>query len=821
MQNPANFINADFPTVQSVVGLAMNPRWTKGMAIVPQARLLDLNLNPVALPVPLTASDPTALCAVNNTGYIQDVVVSMNTKDDVQRSCKFTLFEFPGIGQFNTLKNLVKISAQYYYIEKTGPRLVNEIPVGIFMFTIPDRTLNDTGNIWQITGHSLLQIVNDLGFENDYVIPQGIDIVQAAVGMLMADKLNPVMGGRQPARACGGTGGCVGCLPPSGTGTGSGYAQQGYATTDPLAAMSPVASSTQLRQRGATGFGSLVQYNTTVGMKIDAPSGAPIDPWTCKPMPVQTINPAQVWSAVPGEMSPGTMVPGEPGTAIGPFPAFVLSQLNQAGNQMYMDTTTGKVYDTVTGAENDPVRGIPGTVLTPTLFKQALPLSFGKGGGDGGLAVAQSNTRGYATSFGWSVADTAHALTQQAAPGSATYLHWVPEAGRVVQFYYVAGSTGMKIDGVTGHPIDPWNFQPMPYASTGSGPQQSWAGDLFQASVLYSGSTMYLDPSTAKFYTWDGVQSAGHLTEVHPQWNGTTPTYPQTVFQLAGGDGGVSTLPPGAIGPQTGGVGAYVWPDPNAPGLTPSCCPHSGPNIPAWRIFAVPSPQTVLDPDSLKTVKGDPHTKDTLPFTPKDNQLKSLNNLLATANYWPLYDDESGNFYLAPLPYLDGSMPQADPNFKYQTAVDGVIVPGVVQKLLDQTAIANKVVVRSENTKRASLTAVAYNTSDYSYISIQNLGRVVQKQPAIQLDTITDQSVLQLRAFIEVNLAALPAESIEMTVQLNPFLQVHDVLALTIWSPDGKTLEVSTQSNPFLVTSWEHDFAKRQTKMVLGRLVPL
>jgi hypothetical protein len=404
------------------------------------------------------------------------------------------------------------------------------------------------------------------------------------------------------------------------------------------------------------------------------------------------------------------------------------------------------------------------------------------------------------------------------------YLHYVVEAGHNVSYLYIADTTGLMIDAVGGHPIDPWSKQQMRYTSDtfGGGPHYSWAGDLFVTSEVPGlGIKLYLDCSTMTFYTWDGVQSAGHLTAAFPRWNGVLPTPPETVFQLAGGDGGLSTLPPGAVGPQTGSVGDYIWPDPNSPGLTPSCCPCSGPNIPARRIVVVPSTQVVLDPDSLKTHRGDPKSRDTLPFTPKDNYHKSVNNLLSSANYWPVYDDENAQFYLSPMPYLDGVAPQPDPNFLYKTSKDGVILPGIVQKLLDQTAIANKVVVRSENTKRAAITAVAYNRSDNSWISIQNLGRVIQKQPEIQLDTITDQQVLQLRAFVEANLAALPAESIEMTVMLNPFLQVHDVLALTVWSPDGKTLEISSNANPFLVTSWSHDFAKRTTKMVLGRMVPL
>ncbi|MCA1593033.1 MAG: hypothetical protein LC754_10365 [Acidobacteria bacterium] len=824
MKDPHKYINTYFPTVQDVADMAMHPaKFAQALIVAPQARLLDMNLQPIALPIPVNPADPSALCSLAGGGYVRDIQPEMNSTDDIHHKTSFKLYEFPGIGTFNTLKTIIAISTQYFFMGPNGPYLVNEVPVGKYMFSIPERELLDSGNFWTITGHGLTQIVADLGFENMYVLPLGSNLIEDAKAMLMMDYLPPTEGGREPSNAVGRTGNCANCPEPDGNGSGQGYAQQGFAVTDPNAQTLPYGASTVIRQRAATGFTAPVLYNATIGMKIAPTSGAPIDPWTCMPMAVQTIQPGAVGSSVPGEIVPGEMVLGMAGTSEAPFPAFMLSFLNQVGNQMYIDTATGKCYDAVTGEENDPKTGQVATVLVPRLFYQVLPLSFGVGGGDGGVAVAQGNGKGYSPSYGWSVADTRHALTAHAAPGSPYYTHWVPEAGHNVTFLYTANVTGVKIDAATGHPIDPWNNQPMPYGGLQGQayPTYSGAPDLFIASQTYNGQNVWFQPSTATFVTWDGVNATGHLTTVYPAYNGVTPTAPATVFQQAGGDGGISTLPPGAIGPQTGPVGAYSWPDPNSPGLTPSGCPTSGPNIPAYRIIDKPSTLVVLDPDSGKRIAHDPKTTDTMPFSPKDNLLKAVNTVLSTALYWPLYDDADGNFILEPMPYTDGTTPQADPYFFYKTAKDGVIAPGISQQLLNQTSIANKVVVRSENSKRAAITAVAYNRSNGSYISVQNLGRVIQKQPAIQLDTITDPDVLKLRADVEVNLAALPAESIQMDVFLNPFLDVHDVIGMNVYSPDGKTLEISTNNNPFLVTAWKHDFNKRITTITLGRLVPI
>jgi hypothetical protein len=106
-----------------------------------------------------------------------------------------------------------------------------------------------------------------------------------------------------------------------------------------------------------------------------------------------------------------------------------------------------------------------------------------------------------------------------------------------------------------------------------------------------------------------------------------------------------------------------------------------------------------------------------------------------------------------------------------------------------------------------------------SAISVPRLGKA--RVLHIQDDSIRDPEVLKFRAFVELQFAALATQSVTWQTWLNPFHQTHDYVALNVYSPDGKTIEVDSQTYPFQENSWDMDLSAYTMSHVGGRIVPI
>lgn len=142
--------------------------------------LRDTHFQPVSVGTPGLTGDYADI-----TVWVQTATITNSTKDAVHRKLDITLTELPTL-PFHPTRHMIQVYVDYW---DTAKNLLLEVPVGLFWFAIPDRSLDMSGNTWTVQGLDVTGWVSQIdGFENTYTIPAGTNYVTAIRALLQMDR---------------------------------------------------------------------------------------------------------------------------------------------------------------------------------------------------------------------------------------------------------------------------------------------------------------------------------------------------------------------------------------------------------------------------------------------------------------------------------------------------------------------------------------------------------------------------------------------------------------------------------------------------------
>jgi hypothetical protein len=231
------------------------------------------------------------------------------------------------------------------------------------------------------------------------------------------------------------------------------------------------------------------------------------------------------------------------------------------------------------------------------------------------------------------------------------------------------------------------------------------------------------------------------------------------------------------------------WPDTNNPGITPAGCPQEGPNIPASRI-SIPDL-----PDALPV---------TLTANITDTFASYVQQICNAINVEKLRVSETNIWTTVRQPYYGtDEVPAAIWRFSNESGTtDGKFLPPITERVADDTAGANVVlVVGQNNTQTTVVSAKRVNDDPDSGISRVNIHRTIHR--VIQDSTITTQEEADTRANLELQTAGEGTDSVTFKTYINPLLSVDDPVDLYVMDPftSEVIIDSATDGNPYFVES--------------------
>lgn len=828
MQSLSQYYTSTLPDEQSLVDLTHGDR--PGVAFDFKATLLHDDLTAFHL----GSAGPNPSDDTDITPWVLKATGTRNTASDIVTTMQLE-FDAAILAQINTLKVYVQFWREYWdltTLDSNGnPALLLSAPVAIVGFQIPDRTFDDAGETVQVQGYEPTWRIRDLYLQNPFTPPAGMLYTDLIAAICEMDELCPSEGGRQPS------------------GTAWSGSPQGQFGTTPYCSVGVTAASvcTQTASDGSLiDPNGLFHYNPDAAILVDSSTHVPIDPWTCHPMTViySEQDTCQASNGLYFNTRTGAFYQNSypQGFATAPFDPFTMQPL-PAGLQYEMPNpstpaqTQGNTpcplktwpYD-YTGA--GPYYGTNGSAQTTSGGGTSSSTTIGPTSLAAGAAATIASRYGQSATI---TVITAGNYTIQPAlcsndPQLAGY-SWCQPIGGLPYDSDTAGVTGYS------WPAGNWTVSltlrggPVPagtaaisaalylknpdgsqsyLGTTAAGTAVSFAAGSSQltlscslpvaAIAAASGAVIAADVTLACQTDLTATigatlqQAAFSVSDITigfpaPQVTTTTTSGPTTA-------GGNTTTTP-----TWSGTG-IPWPDTNNPGLCPSGCETPGPNIPSARLNITASSLTV--PAAINWDRN-------------QNLLALLAAICDAINYTrPWSEERGGVVQFAPKPLFSQATPS--PVWTFTTEANRVIAPGMVQKLSDQTAFRNKVIVLSQNNQKEPLAALAKNESAASVISYPNLGRAVMGPP-VQDDKIPDQTTCDNRATLELQKDASAMDAVTFQAVHVPFLQPYDPIDVTFVNQAGTT-EIDGSTYPYFITAIAFDlFDYTATKYTCGRVV--